>query len=186
LIEKLDINDDFIARLYKNSTDLLKALNREIERIDIGVSQLNLVEGANGPVIQLHHNGLASPLMLPFESHGTRQFIKTFPLVFGALATGGIAIIDELDMSIHPLVLPEILRWFDDPEKNPLNAQLWMTGQNPSLLEELIKEEIFFCEKDRLGRTSIYSLGDIQSVRRTDNYYRKYLSGMYGAVPRLG
>jgi hypothetical protein len=48
------------------------------------------------------------------------------------------------------------------------------------------KEEVFFCEKDSQGRTSVYGLQDIQNVRRTDNRYRKYLSGVYGAVPRLG
>jgi hypothetical protein len=29
-------------------------------------------------------------------------------------------------------------------------------------------------------------LQDIQSVRRSDNRYRKYLSGVYGAVPQIG
>jgi hypothetical protein len=26
----------------------------------------------------------------------------------------------------------------------------------------------------------------VQAVRRSDNYYRKYLGGVYGAVPHLG
>jgi len=103
-----------------------------------------------------------------------------------ALETGGIAVVDELDLAIHPLVLPEILRWFHDGERNPHDAQLWMTFNNASLLEDLVKEEILFCEKDDLGRTRVYSLRDVQAVRRSDNYYRKYLSGVYGAVPHLG
>ncbi len=31
-----------------------------------------------------------------------------------------------------------------------------------------------------------HGLQDIQAVRRDDHYYRKYLGGGYGAVPRLG
>ena len=103
-----------------------------------------------------------------------------------ALETGGVAVLDELDSSIHPMLLPKILRWFYDPERNPHDAQLWMSCQNASLLEDLIKEEVLFCEKDRSGRTQVYGLRDIQSVRRTDNYYRKYLSGAFGAVPQIG
>ena len=61
-----------------------------------------------------------------------------------------------------------------------------MTCQNVSLLEELVKEEVFFCEKDSQGRTTVYGLQDIQAVRRGDNYYRKYLGDVYGAVPHLG
>jgi AAA15 family ATPase/GTPase len=132
------------------------------------------------------HHGLAMSLPIQLESHGTRAFIRIFPLLNRALITGGIAVIDELDLSIHPLVLPEIIRWFYDTERNPHNAQLWMTCQNASLLEELAKEEVFFCEKNPKGRTTVYGLQDIQAVRRGDNYYRKYLSGVYGAVPRLG
>jgi predicted ATPase len=95
-------------------------------------------------------------------------------------------VIDELDTSIHPLLLPEIIRWFYDPKKNPDGGQLWMSCQAASLLEELQKEEVFFCEKDRQGRSQVYALTDIQAVRRSDNLYKKYLGGVYGAVPRVG
>jgi hypothetical protein len=61
-----------------------------------------------------------------------------------------------------------------------------MTCQAASLLEDLQKEEVFFCEKDRQGRTKIYGLQDIQAVRRSDNLYKKYLGGVYGAVPHVG
>ncbi len=120
------------------------------------------------------------------ESHGTRSFVRYFPMVHVALATGGLAVIDEMDVSIHPLVLPEIVRWFHDPARNPNRAQLWMTCHAASLLEDLAKEEVFFCEKDSRGRTNVYGLQDIRNVRRTDNRYRKYLSGVYGAVPQIG
>ena len=120
------------------------------------------------------------------ESHGTQQFLKLFPLISDSLETGSIAIIDELDAAIHPMVLPEIIGWFHDPIRNPRNAQLWMSCQNVSLLEELSKDEIVFCEKDRQGRTEIYCLNDVKAVRRDDNYYKKYLGGFYGAVPRIG
>jgi predicted ATPase len=103
-----------------------------------------------------------------------------------ARRSGGIAVIDEMDSAIHPSLLPEILRWFHDPKDNPLNAQLWFSGHSASLLEELKKEEIFFTEKDQQGRTRIYGLADIESVRRSDNFYQKYLGGVYGAVPRIG
>ena len=124
------------------------------------------------------------PIM--YESHGTRQFIKLYPLILHALETGGIAVIDELDTAIHPLILPEILRWFYDPARNPNNGQLWMSCHSAPLLEELVKEEVLFCDKDSRGRTEIYSLRDIQSVRRSENYYKKYLGGAFGAIPQIG
>jgi uncharacterized protein len=185
-IEKVEIHDDNVARFYAAQPDELQALNREIERIDLGVREVQIQDGAHGPMAIFQHHGLDKPLPVQLESHGTRAFIRIFPLLNRALRTGGIAVIDDLDLSIHPLMLPEIIRWFYDTERNPHNAQLWMTCQNASLLEELVKEEVFFCEKDPKGRTTVYGLQDIQAVRRGDNYYRKYLGGVYGAVPRLG
>jgi hypothetical protein len=43
-----------------------------------------------------------------------------------------------------------------------------------------------FCEKDIRGRSQVYSLMDVGAVRRTDNLYKKYLGGVYGAVPQVG
>ncbi len=186
LIEKQEVNDDTIARHYAANPKLLERLNQDIERIGLGVRAMQLQQGVNGPIAWFEHEGLAGPLPAQLESHGTRLFVRVFPLIVQALETGGVAVIDELDLAIHPLVLPEIVRWFHDQDRNPHDAQLWMTCQNASLLEDLIKEEVLFCEKDSRGRTIVYSLRDVQAVRRGDNYYRKYLGGIYGAVPHLG
>ena len=186
LMEKVDTTEDAIVRHYATNPTLLDSLNHEIERVDLGIRKMEIRSGPNGPLALFDHAGLSWPLPVQLESQGTRAFIRIFPLLAEALQTGGIAVVDELDLSIHPIVLPEIIRWFHDTERNPHNAQLWMTCQNASLLEELVKEEVFFCEKDSKGRTTVYGLRDIQAVRRNDNYYRKYLGGVYGAVPHLG
>jgi predicted ATPase len=164
----------------------MEQLNRDIQRIDLGIREMKIVQGPNGPLALFEHEGLQQPMPWGLESHGTRSFIRNFPLLQEALQSGGIAVVDEIDISIHPLVLPEIIRWFYDPERNPHNASLWITCHSATLLEELAKEEVFFCEKDTQGRTSVYGLQDIQNVRRSDNRYRKYLSGIYGAVPHIG
>ncbi len=185
-VETVETTDEPILRYYAANPALVKSLNREIARVDLGIREMHIQAGPSGAMALFEHEGLATPLPMQLESHGTRAFIRVFPWLVHALQTGGIAVVDELDLSIHPLVLPEIIRWFHDTERNPHNAQLWMTCQNASLLEELTKEEVFFCEKDFNGRTAVYGLRDIQAVRRSDNYYRKYLGGVYGAVPHLG
>ncbi len=174
------------VKLYAQRPALVELLNREIGRIDLGIRRLEIVPDARGPIAMFEHQGLKWPLPLFFQSHGTKTFLSIFPWISDALTLGGIALIDELDLSIHSLILPEIIRWFHDPDRNPHDAQLWMTCQNASLLEDLVKEEVFLCEKDDQGRTSIYGAKDIQGLRRTDSLYRKYLGGVLGGVPRLG
>ncbi|SEH12929.1 hypothetical protein SAMN05428974_0601 [Sphingopyxis sp. YR583] len=186
LIERADGLEDQVVRLYASDPMLMASLNREIERIDLGISGIRVDQGPNGPLMLFAHHGHDGLMPLMLESQGTRMFLRLYPALLKALDVGGIAILDELDTAIHPLILPEILRWFQDPARNPHNAQLWMTCHNASLLEELEKEEIFFTEKDATGRTEIFALSDIKAVRREDNHYRKYLAGAYGAVPSIG
>jgi hypothetical protein len=187
LIERADPTDDWVIRnVYAPNPAITEALQADIERIDFGIRGVRIVQGTQGPLAQFDHDGLNLPVPLLLESHGTRQFVRIYPILAQALSSGGVAIIDELDNSIHPLLLPEIVRWFYDPQKNPYGAQLWMTCQAASLLEELQKEEVFFCEKNLQGQSQVYALTDVQAVRRSDNLYKKYLGGVYGAVPKVG
>lgn len=180
-------NDQAVVNFLASDEALVDALNRDLRRIDIGVEKMRIENGPNGPYPMFKHEGLEVEMPWQLESGGTRAFIRIFPLLSLALARGGIAIIDEFDLMIHPLVLPEILAWFHDQNcRNPHDAQLWITCHSASLLDDLAKEEIVFAEKDGEGRTSIYSLMDIKAVRRGDNLYSKYLSGVYGAVPHIG
>ena len=184
--EKVDFSEGLVLRDYIARPNLIDEFNREISRVDVGVRALEVHQGAEGPQVWFQHEGLALLMPPNYESHGTRQFLKLFPLISDSLAAGSVAIIDELDAAIHPMILPEIIGWFHDPVRNPHNAQLWMSCHNASLLEDLAKDEIVLCEKDRQGMTEVYCLNDVKAVRRDDNYYKKYLGGTFGAVPRIG
>lgn len=178
--------DQPIINFLGQTPELLGQLNRELGRIDIGVEAMRLQETPNGLVPMFKHSGLQVEMPWILESHGTQAFIKMFPMLTITLSQGGICVIDELDASIHPLVLPELIRWFyDRAGRNKLDAQLWFTCHSVSLLDDLTKEEVIICEKDRQGRTRAHSLMDVK-VRRDENLYRKYLSGAYGGVPKLG
>jgi len=180
------VADTHLIEYLKTQPYMLSRLNDELSRIDVGVEGLRFKEGVNGPFLQFKHSGLQVEMPWLLESHGTRTFIKMFPFLVQALDSGGVVAIDEMDAAIHPVVLPELVRWFHDKgNRNKCDAQLWLTCHSASLLDDLHKEEIVVCEKDRQGRTRVYSLMDVK-VRRDENHYRKYLSGAYGGVPHLG
>lgn len=180
------LDEEEATEYYANYPGTVKDLQKALRRVDIGIKEMLLVHTPNGIQPFFVHGGLDQPIQLSLESEGTKQFVCIYPHLWHALDLGGIAVIDEMDSTIHPMLLPEILHWFYDSELNPHNAQLWISGHSASLLEELKKEEIFFTEKDDQGRTKIYGLKDIEGVRRVDNFYQKYLGGVYGAVPRIG
>jgi hypothetical protein len=187
LFEKnVPIDRQGVFQYYAERPYLVEALNGQLKRVDLGIKEMSIVNTTDGPQCEFKHAGLQAPLWFLFESEGTKQFVRVFPVLWEALQLGGISLVDEIDSTIHPMLLPEILRWFYDPEVNPHQAQLWFSGHSASLLEELRKEEILFTEKDERGHTRIFALKEIDGVRRVDNFYQKYLGGVYGAVPRIG
>lgn len=154
--------------------------------MDVGLEEMRLEKTGNDVRPMFKHSGLNQDLPWVRESHGTQSFIKLFPLLLLGLDLGSVCVVDELDSSIHPAVISEMLSWYYDDKKNPHNGQIWFTCHAASLLENLNKEEVVLTEKDRQGRTTAYSLMDVKDLRRDDNLYRKYLSGVLGGVPRIG
>ena len=61
-----------------------------------------------------------------------------------------------------------------------------MSCHNVTLLDDLSREEVVFCEKDGEGATEVYGLRDIEGVQPNDDLYRKYMGGVFGAVPTVG
>ena len=185
-IDRIEDDESAMTQWYRGNPAALEELQRIARRIDLGIEEIGIDTTASEPQMLFQHSGLDQIIYLNRESHGTRQFIKILPYILMALDRGGIAVIDELDTTIHPLILPEILRWFGDQKRNLFGAQLWTTCHSASLLSELTKEEVLFCEKDAGGNTTVFSLADVERVRRNENFFGNYMGGEYGAVPVLG
>ena len=186
LITRFTADEVNLLTNYANDQDLLDGLNRDIRRIDLGIDAMSIIAENGAPVATFSHAGLDAPVRMMFESHGTQEFVRIYPTIYRALRYGGIAVLDEMDAAIHPTLLPEILRWFSDPDRNPYGAQLFMSCHAVSLLSDLLKEEVLLCDKDSSGSTRIYSLTDIRGIRRDENFLSNYMGGVYGGVPVVG
>ncbi|MGP1580797.1 MAG: AAA family ATPase [Wolinella sp.] len=67
------------------------------------------------------------PLDLREESEGTRKLYSLAAPFLLALKSGATLVIDELNNSLHPLILREIIEIFHDENINKNNAQLIFT-----------------------------------------------------------
>lgn len=183
---KIAFSEKQAIQYYSDNPKVLEQLNDYIVIMDLGIKQVEIKPRGNELDALFHHSGLEGPLSLGLESQGTRNFFALYPYLNYVLKSGGIAFLDEFDNDIHPLIIPEILRWFYESKINKYDAQLFISCHNATLLENLVKEEIYFTEKNNKGETEVYGLRDVQNVRRDTNIYKKYLGGAFGAVPHLG
>jgi AAA15 family ATPase/GTPase len=127
-------------------------------------------------------------ILIDQESSGTKRLIVILHNIIEALLvkSGGVAVIDEIDAFLHPDIVEALVDLFIYPETNPNKAQLLFSTHNHRLLESFDKQQIILTEKNNHGKTESWRLDEMEGVRSTDNFYTKYISGAYGARPKIG
>lgn len=118
------------------------------------------------------------------ESDGTIRLLDFVPAFQNVIASPKVFIIDEIERSIHPLLIKELVRKFSLDEGT--KGQLIFTTHESNLLDQKIfrQDEIWFVEKDKNGSTDLYSLSEFKE-HKTIDIRKGYLNGRYGSIPFL-
>ena len=142
--------------------------------------------------VRLIHRGAAGEIELDTreESLGTLVWFGLVGPIIEALADGAVLLVDELDASLHPALVAELIRLFQNSESNPRRAQLVFNSHDASILGDststhlMGRDQIWFTDKRADGSTRLYPLSDLDP-RKEEAVGRRYLAGRYGAVPIL-
>ncbi len=128
--------------------------------------------------------GTELPLPWDSESAGTHRLFGLAGSWLDILSNGYTVCVDELETSMHPLMVRELLRLFFSEKENPNGAQVVFTTHNPLLLDATLlrRDQVWFTDKDADGEAHLYPLTDY-SPRKGESLVRGYMSGRYGAVP---
>ena len=120
------------------------------------------------------------------ESDGTRRLLHLLPALHHLHTDGGVFVIDEVERSMHPLLVYKFIEFFFNGCGGD-RRQLIVTSHESNLLDRklLRRDEIWFAEKNQKGSTSLYSLADFQP-RKDLKFDKHYLRGRFGAIPFLG
>ena len=124
------------------------------------------------------------------ESVGTLRLISIMPIVISALRKGAVLVMDELDASLHPMIVMNLISIFHNDGVNKNGAQIIFNTHNPIYLNHnlLRRDEIKFVERDKETKSSsLYALSDFKangeaSVRKTSDYMKNYFISRYGAI----
>jgi uncharacterized protein len=135
--------------------------------------------------IHTSRGGKRHELMLHEESSGTQGAFVLLSRLLPTLSNGGLAVIDEFESDLHPHMLEPILDLFANPLTNPHKAQLLFTCHAMEVLNLLHKSQIMLVEKGENCESTAWRMDSVSGIRNDDNFYAKYMSGAYGAVPQL-
>ena len=133
-----------------------------------------------------HPDGQTVPLELSEESDGTRRLLNLMPALHHLRTKSGVYVIDEIDRSMHPMLVWKFLEFFLNSCEGS-QRQIIVTTHESNLLDLdlLRRDEIWFAEKDSGGASHLYSMVDFK-VRKDLEIRKHYLQGRFGAVPFLG
>lgn len=129
-----------------------------------------------------------NPMVFEFEdeSHGTQVLFKTAGAWLNVMMNGEVLLVDEIEASLHPLLVRFLIKKFHSDATNSKNAQLVCSTQNTSLLDRILfrRDQVWFVEKKPDGESQLYPLTDF-SPRNDESFERGYMRGRYGALPIL-
>lgn len=138
-------------------------------------------------LITKHQNSLGENIEFNMgqESDGTKRLIDYIPAFQEIISNDKVYLIDEIERSIHPMTIKEIISKLTLDEQ--VNGQLIFSTHESNLLDQSIlrPDEIWFAQKDLDGSSKMYSLSDFK-IHNTIDIENGYLKGRFGGIPFLG
>ena len=207
---------DFLASaMGGDKVAALREITDMVRRLDIDIAAINITEIELGPddpphrgsllkenretgarhsinINATHQDVAGNPVSLNFikhESAGTQRLAGLIGLILHSLKTGGVFLVDELECSLHPLLMREIVLLFKKRRHNPKGAQLIFTTHNTDILDDSILRlsEIALVRKTVANGTLVRRLVDAKTdgedIRNVTNFRKQYLAGFYSGVP---
>ena len=193
---------EFTLKLLKEADILIKDMHvdyeeKEVDSMDVNMNLPSFLKAIgtfkmHDIKIELEHevvdeNNNSHHYKLDFndESSGTHVLFVLAPFLKRSFESTKIIVIDELEKSMHPVLVEFLIKLFNNKDINKANSQLiFMTHATNLLnLNLLRRDQIWFTEKNsKTGVSDLYPL-DSFPVRKDENIQKGYINGRYGAIP---
>ena len=190
---EISMDIPLISKMYFHNQDALNFTKNLIQKFDTGISNITISyreDEKNNKIyfpIFLHENeNTQYKLGIDSESTGTRALYINLLFYYQNLQSGGVLLLDEFDINLHPDILPHLIKLFTDSKSNPYNAQMIFTSVNPDNLDILGKYRSYLFEKDD-GESFGYRLDEpdtniLKNDRKVSDPYRRHLLGGYPKI----
>lgn len=189
-------------------TDVVRRLDIDIEELDIAQKEISEAEAVKSgaivhfnsrtgrkhvsETISTHKDADGNLIVFNFakqESAGTQRLAGLVGLILYSLKVGGVLVIDELECSLHPLLMRELVLLFKKRATNPRMAQLIFSTHNTDILDDSILRisEVALVRKTLVNGTITRRLVDIrkegEDIRNVTNFRKQYMDGLYSGIP---
>ena len=142
-------------------------------------------------IITYHVNsdGTETKFDMRQESDGSQRIIDLLPafLELSAAQSKKVYVIDEVDRSLHILLIRRLLEEYLSKCSYNSRSQLLFTTHNVLLMDQelLRRDEMWIAERNAQGISSLLSFSEYKDVRYDKDIRKSYLQGRLGGVPRI-
>ncbi|HEJ9486470.1 TPA: AAA family ATPase [Proteus mirabilis] len=178
------------ASFYKNNLDALDFVKKIIKNSDDGISDIIIetVKDASGnnvdfPLFIHKYGDKEFNIIYSDESMGTKTLFNVLFNYWAILKSGGLLIVDEFDLHLHAMILPEIINLFTDLSINTKGAQLIVTTHNTEIIDKLGRYQTLLVNKEN-NESYCYRLDEIPLLRNDRAISPFYNKGKIGGVPK--
>lgn len=189
-LKHADAEDKSVVSRFLESLSNNESENTSFSKMNRKFPQLTITEEDGTRIVsellfhQFGKNGFVGAMGCGAQSSGTLRLLTLIPAFYYAIYERKTIVIDEIDNSIHPILIKGIVKLFCDSNSN---GQLIFTTHETALLnqQELLRpDEVWMIEKSD-GTSRMYSLNDFK-IHKTLSLENGYLDGRFGAIPFLG
>lgn len=182
-----------IAGFLEQQPEIFEFVKSFIKECDVGIDDIKILNRTLADGSKEYYPGFfhavgkkLHPVMSATESSGTKTLFRQLGLYKLILDSGGLLVLDEFDINLHPHILPKLLGLFTEPTTNPKGAQVIFSTHQTDVLELLGRYRTYLVNKVE-NESFAYRLDEVPSdILRNDRpILPAYNSGKIGGVPRL-
>ncbi len=127
-------------------------------------------------------------LPMSAESDGLGRAICVLATVCRSLIDGTVAVVDDLDLHLHPRVARWVIEQYAS-DRNPNSSQLIASVHNATLLDSkslVRRDQVYFLDKGvRDCATKAVRLAEFGGVRKDADLQKAYFGWKFGSLPRI-
>lgn len=142
-------------------------------------------------LVTYHHkaDGSEAKFEIRQESDGSQRVIDLLPafLELAAPDSKKVFVIDEVDRSLHTLLIRRLLEIYLNNCSADSRSQLLLTTHDLLLMDQqlLRRDEMWIVERQPTGVSTLISFAEYKDVRYDKDIRKSYLQGRLGGIPRI-
>lgn len=183
------------SEFYAKYKDYLDFTIKKLKKLDTGISNIEIKSFKDDkddnklkfyPVFTHDSSNKKNKLLFYEQSSGTKSLFHLLREYHLVLKTGGVLLLDEFDLTLHPDMLPHLVELFENKESNPKKAQLIFSTHNCDIIDTMGKYKTYLFNREN-GECYCYRLDELKDgiIRNDRPITPLYKSGKIGGIPKI-